>query len=199
MDDEEAPEPTVARPSRLLVRHGECEQRQNGSWTCWPEHAADATADATADAGASDRDLELFRITSEHFRHDLVALWNHSSFFMILQGALASVFATAIGPREDPVAGLVSARQEALLLAMIGLVFGLYWSLVAYRRVVLIEQWRRNMTHLDGRVDRHGVYLTVEPNVGDRWWYGPSALTARLPWLVSVLWLVALLVLLVTA
>lgn len=51
------------------------------------------------------------------------------------------------------------------------------------------------MTHLDWRVDQHGVYLRVEPNVGDKWWYGPSALTARLPWVVTAMWLLAVAVL----
>jgi hypothetical protein len=195
-ESEVEPEPggttEQTRESPLLVRHGECEQYADGSWTCWP----DSVAGAVAPQHGTDRDLELFRITSEHFRHDLVALWNHSSYFMIVQAALVSVFVTVIGPREpDSVSGLVSARQEGLLLATIGLIFALFWSLVTHRRVVLIEQWRSNVVHLDGCVDRHGVYLTVEPKVGARWWYGPSALTARLPWLISVMWLVSLAVL----
>jgi hypothetical protein len=143
-----------------------------------------------------DRDLELFRITAEHFRHDLTALWNHSSYFLIIQGALASVFANAIGP-QDPnnEIVLVSAKDEGLVLAGVGFVFALVWSWVAARRVALIQKWRENVTHLDGCVDRHGVYLRVEPDVGSHWWYGPSALTARLPWLVSAMWLLAIAVL----
>lgn len=143
--------------------------------------------------GNLDRDMELLKLTADHFRHDLVALWNHSSYFLIIQGAFASFFANAVGPQEaSQEVVVVTARQEGLLFAVVGLIFALVWSLVAHRRVVLIQEWRNNVTHLNGCVDRHAVYLRVEPRVGDKWWFGPSALTARLPWLVSALWLVAI-------
>lgn len=177
----------------MLARHNECMQRPDRSWTCWPESAEGAIA---APQASIDRDMELLKVTSEHFRHDLVALWNHSSYFLIIQGAFASFFANAVGPQESGQEVVVfTARQEGLIFAAVGLVFALIWSLVAYRRVVLIQEWRNNVTHLDGCVDRHGVYLTVEPKVGDKWWYGPSALTARLPWVISAMWFLAIIVL----
>jgi hypothetical protein len=168
-----------------LTRHNEC-QRTDTGWTCWPSSAAAATNTSPA---AVDRDLEIFRITAEHFRHDLSALWTHSSYFLLIQGALFSVFASIIGPRGADEQGLVSETQEALFIATVGLLFALFWGWVAWRRVKLIALWRENVMHLNGLVDRHGVYLRVEPSVGQHWWFGPSAFTARLPWFITGIWL----------
>jgi hypothetical protein len=176
-------------PHAGLTRHGECKQVGDGTWSCWPRNAGDAKVPAGAEV---DRELEIFRITVEHFRHDLVALWNHATYFSLIQGALFTVFITVIGrPNAGGAPGLVSSTQEALFLAAVGLVFGLFWSWVSWRRIKLISLWRHNVTHLDGRVDRHGVYLRVEPSVAAHWWYGPSAFTARLPWLICTIWVFA--------
>ena len=173
-----------------LNRRDECELRGDGTWSCWPASAQDASLGPDT---PTDRELEVFRIAAEHFRHDLVALWNHSSYFLIIQGALFSVFASVIGPPNAATkSGIVSATGAALFLAVVGLVFGLFWSWVSWRRNELIKLWRQNVTHLDGRVDRHGIYLRVEPMVGERWWRGPSSFTSRLPLVVCVIWVVAI-------
>ena len=171
-----------------LNRETECQfDSATGRWSCWPSAATDAVNGPT---NGTDRDLEIFRISAEHFRHDLSALWNHSSYFLLIQGALFSVFASVLGGTVKPQeAVLVSHRHEAFLLIGVGLVFAVFWAWVAYRRVKLIEEWRKNMAHLDGCVDQHGVYLRVEPNVSAHWWYGPSAFTAKLPQLVILMWL----------
>jgi hypothetical protein len=173
----------------LLMRHGECHQTETGGWSCWPSQAK--VARDAPDTNV-DRDLEIFRITADHFRHDLVALWNHSSYFLLIQGALFSVFAGIIGHNSRSGTGLTSAFSEDLFIVIVGLIFALFWSWAAWRRVKLIELWRHNVVHLDGVVDQHGVYLRVEPSVSQRWWFGPSALTARLPWLVAFMWIIVM-------
>jgi hypothetical protein len=175
--------------NELLSRHGEC-QRTDTRWTCWPSSAAEAGMDSSSFV---DRDLEIFRIASEHFRHDIVGLWTHSSYFLLIQGALFSVFANIIGPRGDEAgSGLVSEKQEALFIAIVGLLFAFFWGWVSWRRVKLIRRWRENVMHLDGVVDRHGIYLQVEQQVNKHWWFGPSAFTAQLPWLITAIWLAAI-------
>ncbi len=178
--------PTVA-PG--LVRHEECHLTETGAWSCWPSEASAASVGPDT---AFDRDLEVFRITADHFRHDLVALWNHSSYFLIIQGALFSVFAGIIGRSGRGAAGPVSTLNEGLFIAIVGLIFALFWSWASWRRVKLIDLWRQNVIHLDGIVDRHGVYMRVEPRVAQRWWFGPSAFTARLPWLIVAMWIIVM-------
>ncbi|MFZ3293081.1 MAG: hypothetical protein WB967_15400 [Mycobacterium sp.] len=48
------------------------------------------------------------------------------------------------------------------------------------------------VTHLDGRVNPHAMYLRVETDVAQFWWYGPTKLTMALPFLVAAVWLVLL-------
>lgn len=48
-----------------------------------------------------------------------------------------------------------------MLLAIVGPVFSAFWSWEAYGRRGLINEWRRQVLHLDGGVDPHGVYLRI--------------------------------------
>jgi hypothetical protein len=177
-------------PAEGLTRDHECQLQDDGSWSCWPD---DARVASTGPDTPTDRELEVFRIATEHFRHDLVALWNHSSYFLIIQGALFSVFANIIGTHNATTkSGVASPTATALFLALVGLVFGMFWSWVSLRRNELIKLWRQNVIHLDGRVDPHGIYLRVEPSVGAKWWRGPSSFTSRLPLVVCAIWLLSI-------
>ncbi len=171
-----------------LARGEECVQ-DGGSWDCWPSSALDSNSPAGA---AVDRELEVFRICAEHFRHDLTAFWNHSTYFLLIQGALFAVFITLIGPQDGGRAeGVVPTRDAAAYLAIVGCIFATAWAWVARRRLVFIGYWRANVTHLAGRVDRHGVYLRVE-SLAQSSWLTPDGFTAKLPVLVSLLWLAGL-------
>lgn len=171
-----------------VPRHaaGECEFI-NGRWTCWP-----TVVDETL-AAVDDREFEIYKLASEHFRHDLTQFWNHSSFFALLQGGLISVAVTSLGPQsEKQIPGRFSAEQIATAIGLVGLSLSAFWAVVAWRRSALIQQWRQQVLHLDGRVDRHAMYLRVEPNVATYWWYGPTKLTRGLPFLVAAVWLALL-------
>jgi hypothetical protein len=174
----------------LNYRTDECKVVGN-RWDCWPVSAKDA---ATSVAVPTDRDLEVYRITTEHFRHVLSALWAHSSYFAIFQGALFSVFVAAIGPHSTTdVPGLVSRRTEALFIAFAGLLFAVFWAAVSHQRLKALNLWRENLMHMDGAVDRHGVYLRVEPQSSEHWWSAPSSITAQLPWPICAAWIVMIL------
>jgi hypothetical protein len=176
------------RQIRPLTRHDEC--RLAGSrWSCWPSSAEEASSPV---AGERDRDLEIFRITADHFRHVLNQIATHSSYFLIIQSALFSIFATVIGAQADEGTGLVSRRREALFLAVVGLVFASFWAAVSRQRIKALDLWRKNLIHMDGVVDRHGVYLEVEQAASRRRWTAPSTITAQLPWLIMVIWLCAI-------
>ena len=168
-------------------RHGNSVE---GAYDCWPRPAGLGPANTD---GVNQSDLEIFRIVTDHFRHDITAFWNHSSFFLLIQGALVAVFSTAVGPQDpEKLNALMSARVEAVVLSLLGLVLALFWWWVARGRRALIDLWREEVVHLDGVVDRHGVYRHVELHVRRHPWREPTVLTGHLPILVAACWLGAL-------
>ena len=177
-----------ATSSQDVPRHatGEC-KFINGRWTCWPTDVDAIPADV------DDREFDIYELASEHFRHDLTQFWNHSSFFALLQGGLISVAVTSLGPQsEKQIPGTFSAEQMATAIGLVGMALSVFWAVVSWRRSALIQQWRQQVLHLDGRVNRHAMYLRVEPNVATYWWYGPTKLTRGLPFLVAAVWLALL-------
>ena len=177
-----------ATSSEGVPRHakGECAFIK-GRWTCWPSAVDEALTDV------DDHEFEIYKLACEHFRHDLTQFWNHSSFFALLQGGLISVAVTSLGPHsEKQTPGKFSPEQMGTAIGLVGLALSLYWAMVAWRRSALIQQWRQQVLHLDGRLNRHAMYLRVEPNVATYWWYGPTKLTRGLPFLVAAVWLALL-------
>ena len=174
-------------------RVGGCQyDAEQGRWSCWPRKVEQIQAPTEPDV--TDRDLEIFRLAAEHFRHDLNAFWTSASFFILIEGALVAVFAQAIGSRETTQSeGLATSLQEAVFLASAGLFLSLFWGWASWRRRVLIQAWRNQVAHLDGVVDRHGVYLRIEQAVGTRKRFGPTAFTSTLPWFVAAGWTSSLL------
>lgn len=175
--------------SGVIRRHakGEC-VLANGRWSCWPDDVDKPNLDQV-----DDREVAIYTLASEHFRHDLTQFWNHSSFFALLQGGLISVAVTSLGPRDQGQApGVLDPRQIAASIGIVGTILALFWGMVAWRRSLLIQRWREQVLHLDGRVNRHAMYLRVEPHVAQFWWYGPTKLTVALPFLVAAMWFVLL-------
>jgi hypothetical protein len=168
---------------------GECHPLADGRWSCWPTDLSDVKTDPV-----TENDRLAYQVAVEHFRHDLVAFWNHSTFFALLQGALISVAVSSLGPSGDvnSAPAILSTQQLATLISVIGLLFGLFWALVAWRRATLIQKWREQVIHMDGRVNRHAIYLRIEPHVALYWWYGPTKLTVALPYLILSMWVIVL-------
>lgn len=168
----------------------ECAQRPDGTWTCWPALAA-STASVPPDV--SDRELETFKVVTDHFRHDLTILWTHSSFFLLIQGVLASALSSVLGSPVPADAPLVGIRARVVFLCLGGLLFACSWAWVAWRSRLFIQCWREQVLHLNGALDRHAVYLRVEPSTPPAWWYGPTSFATYLPIFFVVAWLLALL------
>jgi hypothetical protein len=164
---------------------GECVLLED-RWSCWPEAVDTAHL-------VDEREVTIYSLACEHFRHDLTQFWNHSSLFALLQVGLISVAVTSLGPQDKEKApGVLDPWQVAASIAVVGLLFAIFWCMVAWRRSVLIQRWREQVTHLDGRVNPHAMYLRVETDVAQFWWYGPTKLTMALPFLVAAVWLVLL-------
>jgi hypothetical protein len=166
---------------------GEC-KLIDGRWTCWPTNL-----DAATLAEIQESEVDIYKIAVEHFRHDLTQFWNHSSFFALLQTALISVAMTSLRPYDPKqITPIFTAKEIAAVVGVVGLALALFWLMVAWRRSVLIQKWRQQVLHLDGRVNRHAIYQRVEPNVGPYWWSGPTKLTVALPIVICAFWLALL-------
>jgi hypothetical protein len=177
---------TVANVQRNAT--GEC-HKEGGRWSCWPADVIELDDPPPR----RDRELEIFSIVAEHFRHDLTVFWTHSTFFLLIHGALAGVFITIVGPQDpnlDP--GLLGPAERASALCGIGFVLAFLWRWVAHRSMLFIRCWREQVIHLAGAVDPHASYLRVEPAAKQPWWYGPTSSAAVVPWFFLLGWLGAL-------
>ncbi len=76
------------------------------------------------------RDLDMLKLASEHFRLDLQLFWQRGSLFLLMNTAVATVYA--------------AASQAALrpLLAVFGLITTVFWFLVMRASAYWIDHWR---------------------------------------------------------
>lgn len=102
-------------------------------------------------------DLEVFRVVSEHFRNDFRMVWEHSSLFILIQGAFLSVFASISEEGQ--------ADDVATALAWAGLVLAAVWWWVVLGRMRLVDLWRQAMRRADEQVDQLRIFVTLEKEV----------------------------------
>jgi hypothetical protein len=135
----------------------------------------------------SSADLELLKPVVDQHRFVTSMFWQQANFFVVIQGALLSVLASQVlnkGPKQ---------LTPLLLLSALGLVLAVFWGLVAWNRVWIIEKWIGQVRHLDREVDRHLVYESVEKALEEKRWYRkPTHMTRFLPWLLALGWIALL-------
>jgi hypothetical protein len=70
-----------------------------------------------------------------------------------------------------------------LLVSILGLLFAVFWAIIAWNRVRIIEEWDRQVQNLD----RHRVYVRVQEELKSLW--KPTRMTRFVPWfLIIVVW-----------
>lgn len=149
-----------------------------------PNPAEDESGLCAEHGGARARDLEVFKLVQEHFRQDLRLYWERGNFYLLIEGVLASVFATLVAKGSAPVSLVVVS------FGAFGLVLSVIWWLVMVGSLHWIRQWRKEVIRLDGIVDRHQIWVRVETSVNSRPWASPSAVTRLLPLLFTLGWAV---------
>ena len=128
-------------------------------------------------------DLEVFREINEHFRMDVHEYWSRSNFYLLVQGALMSVFVGTV--REGG-----SLTAIARTVAILGLVLCLIWFYVARKSIKWIEKWRAARKFMDQRIDRHARFVVVDKVVGST---SAEDATSYVPCVFAVAWLFLLL------
>jgi hypothetical protein len=129
------------------------------------------------------RDTEVFKLVHMHYLHDLSLFWQRSNFYLLVEGALVTGFASS------------TEAELRVALAGIGLLISLFWFMVARGSVIWLNRWREELITLDALVDRLQVYARIEPQVLARPWESPSWITRWLPIPFGVSWVVLLVLL----
>lgn len=121
-------------------------------------------------------DLEMLKLASEHFRLDLQLFWQRGSLFLVLNTAVATVYASAGQPALRPV------------LALFGLITTVSWFLVMRASAYWIDRWRGELAALDRAASNHRVFTRMPDETASRPWLVPSEITKWLPAVLAIGW-----------
>lgn len=122
------------------------------------------------------RDLEMLKLASEHFRLDLQLFWQRGSLFLLMNTAVAAVYA--------------SASQAALrpVLAVFGLITTVFWLLVMRASAYWIDRWRQELATLDAVASNHRFFTRMSEGTTSRPWLVPSEISKWLPAVLAAGW-----------
>ena len=101
-------------------------------------------------------DIEILKIADHHFLHDLQQFWQRSTFFVLVQGGLLSVFASIAEGDDD------EQRTLALGLAAFGVVFAIFWGWVSQLTSDRIATWRDQVMRVDEAIDPFHLFAKAE-------------------------------------
>lgn len=114
------------------------------------------------------RDMEIYKLVSEHYRQDLREFWSRSSLYILSQAFLFSAFATLVSQSRVVDKQVLPVHLHdvffEILVTIIGVGFSLAGSLVAKASTKWIHSWRNEMLYLDAtkKIDRFHCYSKVE-------------------------------------
>jgi hypothetical protein len=147
--------------------------------------AEPGTPPAYGEPDRVDRDLELLRLASEHFRHDLQLFWQQTGFFAVLQGFFVTAVASALVEGEGK--GPVAPVDLSSVIGGVAAVFCALWFCSGWRRLKLVGEWHRQVRHLDRVVDRHRVYGAIGTPIAP--FASPSGPALVVPLLGGAAWI----------
>jgi hypothetical protein len=127
-------------------------------------------------------ELERLKLADHHFLHDLQQFWQRARFFVLLQGALFSVFASIADDDE-------SGQELAPLLVAFGLEVALYWGWISRVTADRIETWRQLVIKVDEGLGGRHIFREAEGHA-QSWRHNPTLLAGALPWAIAVMWVI---------
>lgn len=122
------------------------------------------------------RDLEMLKLASEHFRLDLQLYWQRGSMFLLMNTAVATVYA--------------SASQAALrpVLAIFGLITTVFWFLVMRASAYWIDRWREELAAMDAAASNYRFFTRMSEDTSRKPWLVPSEISKWLPAVLAAGW-----------
>jgi hypothetical protein len=124
----------------------------------------------------------MLKMADQHFLHDLVQFWQRGTFFVLLQGALFSVFASTGSEGE-------SGAELAPALLLFGIGLSGYWGWISRITAMRIEVWREVLLKVEPKVGATPIFEIAEEH-RDNWRRNSTTAAQWLPWAVLLMWIV---------
>jgi len=132
------------------------------------------------------RDIEIFRIVTEHFRQDIREFWTRANFYLLAHAGLFSAFAMTYPT-------LIKYHATiALTIPILGLIIAIVWFIVLRGTIYWLERWREQVIKLAKELDRFQCYVEVESSTRQKRFLSPSYVTQFLPLIFAIIWLAIL-------
>jgi len=126
-------------------------------------------------------DIEILKILQAHYLQDLREFWVRNNMYLVINGALISVYAST-----------ANKGSYSLPIAVFGLIITAFWLAVARASYQWLHAWRQELVKIDDEVDRFQIYRNVEIS-RPRGIRSPAWVTQWLPAILALTWIVILL------
>ncbi|MCW4007496.1 MAG: hypothetical protein NWF09_02220 [Candidatus Bathyarchaeota archaeon] len=100
--------------------------------------------------------IELFKLTAEHFRQDLREFWNRANFYLLINTGLFSAFLVVYPQLANNYPVIV------VIVPTLGIAIALIWFFVLRGAYHWISQWREEVIRLSEALDKFKCYANIE-------------------------------------
>lgn len=126
-------------------------------------------------------DIRVFEAIQRHYLQDIQQFWQRSNFFLLIQGALISVYLTSAQDEAVRAEGVL--RNPVLwILPFAGMFLALAWWKAAQLSWSWLGYWSACLKESNRAIDRYQRYLIERPQKG------PEEITKLLPLALLAAW-----------
>lgn len=137
------------------------------------------------------RDMEIFKIITEHFRQDIREFWTRANFFLLAHAGLFSAFVVTYPTLAK------DRTMITMSVPILGLVIAILWFMVLRSAVYWLQRWREQVIKLSKELDRFQCHVEVESSAIRRPFLQPAYVTQFLPLVFMITWLAILVLILI--
>jgi hypothetical protein len=123
--------------------------------------------------------LELWQSAMGQYQFVTGMFWQQANFFIVIQAGLLGVVASQF---------LLKGKEELgplLFVSVLGLCLAVFWAVIAWNRVRIIDEWDRKVRNLD----RHRVYVSVQVKLkAKKFFWSPTQMTRLFPLALIAVW-----------
>lgn len=129
-------------------------------------------------------DIEILKLIHDHFLQDVREFWSRSNFYLVVHAGLVSVFVSL------PVLSSQYLLIVKIALGVFGFLLAIFWLLAMRGAIFWIRLWRKKLIELDELIDPYKAIAKTESQGISSPLLSPSFITAWLPLLFVIGWLV---------
>jgi hypothetical protein len=131
---------------------------------------------------AGDANLEMLKLADQHFLFDLEQFWQRARFFVVIHGALFSVFVSIADDGRN-------SDLDVLIVAF-GVLLALYWAWISLLTADRIGEWRRVVMTVEQTLPGAHIFEAAEQHAV-KWRKNPTVVACLLPPAVGAMWVIA--------